>query len=227
MHASSLCLISSTLAGLQAWSVDSRVRRDQSSGSSNSTRHLAPGEEKPYCPPPVINSKYPDGVPNLSPTLARELHNTKLIAFRVTAAAQKIKEFGAWFDDGCAGWATTRELAISLYDLLELHYPGVKWSIDKGNGDKYVCGWTEQLGFKVDHDRKTNKTKLTAPKHSEALKQFVTKDLHVTPRLPCSETIKNLKPKKMLEPQEPGHEQQQQGIKFMYECIGHITTLPR
>jgi hypothetical protein len=27
-------------------------------------------------------------------------------------------------DDGCAGWATTRALAISLYDLLELHYLG-------------------------------------------------------------------------------------------------------
>jgi hypothetical protein len=125
-------------------------------------------------------------------------------------------------DDGCAGWATTRSLAISLYDLLELHYPGVKWSIDKGEGDKYVCGWTEQLGFKVEHNPKTTKTKLTAPKHIEALKQFVSNDLHVTPKLPCSETIKGLKPEKVLEPQEPGYEQQQQDIKLMYECIGHI-----
>jgi hypothetical protein len=45
----------------------------------------------------------------------------------------------------------------------------VVWSIDKGEGDKYVCDWTEQLGFKVEHNPKTNKTKLTAPKHIEAL----------------------------------------------------------
>eukprot|EP00966_Prymnesium_polylepis_P312964 7232195-Prymnesium_polylepis.1 len=61
----------------------------------------APGEEKPYCPPPVLNSEYPDGVPDLPPTLARELHTTKLIAFRLTALAQKIREYGGWYIFEC------------------------------------------------------------------------------------------------------------------------------
>jgi hypothetical protein len=90
-----------------------------------------------------------------------------------------------------------------------------------------VCGWTEQLGFKVEHNPKTSKTKLTAPKHIEALKQFVSKDLHVTPRLPCSETLKGLSPEKVLEPQEPGYEQQQQKSNLCTNASGISSTLPK
>jgi hypothetical protein len=35
--------------------------------------------------------------------------------------------FALHVHDGCGGWASTRELAISLYTLLHRHYPQIKW----------------------------------------------------------------------------------------------------
>jgi hypothetical protein len=79
------------------------------------------GEEKPYCPPPVMNSKYPDGFPDLSPTLARELHNTKRIASRVTALAQKIRQFGGWLIFECPSTRGNKQ-RLGLYDpAFDLH----------------------------------------------------------------------------------------------------------
>mmetsp|Transcript_19944 Transcript_19944/g.53769 ORF Transcript_19944/g.53769 Transcript_19944/m.53769 type:complete len:139 (+) Transcript_19944:66-482(+) len=79
-------------------------------------------KEKPYCPPPVLNSEYPDGVPDLPPTLARELHNAKLIAFRVTALAQKIRDSTVDGSSSSVHRARGDKQRLGLYDLaFDLH----------------------------------------------------------------------------------------------------------
>eukprot|EP00966_Prymnesium_polylepis_P277779 6417769-Prymnesium_polylepis.1 len=68
-----------------------------------------------------MNSKYPDGFPDLSPTLARELHNTKRIASRVTALAQKIRQFGGWLIFECPSTRGNKQ-RLGLYDpAFDLH----------------------------------------------------------------------------------------------------------
>ena len=113
-------------------------------------------------------------------------------------------------------------MAIDLYNLLERHYPGVKWTIDSGTGDDFKCGWTEQLGFKVDYNPVLKKTKLTAPKQIQDLKQFVEADVNVTPRMPASDAVNKIEAMPLLQPDDVGYDQQQRDNQWMWEILGHI-----
>eukprot|EP00966_Prymnesium_polylepis_P227710 5269621-Prymnesium_polylepis.1 len=56
--------------------------------------------------------------------------------------------------------------------------------MDQDEGASYNCGWTDTLGFKVDHNPVLNTTKLSAPKHIDKLKEFVKDDVQLSPKLP-------------------------------------------
>eukprot|EP00966_Prymnesium_polylepis_P257487 5948322-Prymnesium_polylepis.1 len=91
----------------------------------------------------------------------------------------------------CGGWADSSEMAIDLYNLLERHHPGVKWTMDNMSAKEaadafnqknpiktFECGWTEQLGFKDEYNPVKKKTK---PDGGEAHRQpgevFLSSDL--------------------------------------------------
>ena len=57
----------------------------------------APGEEPPYCPPPVVTSRYSDGVPGLSGALGRELHDSRLIGYCLSQLGKRAFLLGGWF----------------------------------------------------------------------------------------------------------------------------------
>lgn len=74
----------------------------------------------------------------------------------------------------------------------------------------------------MDYNPVLKKTKLTAPKHIENLKQFVQADLNVTPRLPASDAVNKIEAMPVLQPDDVGYDQQQRDKQWMWEILGHI-----